>query len=222
MARHARLVTLTRMKEVGFVPLFYNSDIEVAKSVVQACFKGGASVVEFTNRGDRALDVFRELAIYRDQELLDLILGAGSIDDAFTTALYIAAGADFIVSPVLDNDVANVCNARKVPYLPGCGSVTEIHEAHLLGVEICKIFPAAQVGGPAFIKSVKAPCPWADLMPTGGVSPTSENLTEWFSAGAACVAMGSKLITKELVATKDYSAIEKKCAQAVELIREIR
>ncbi len=222
MARHTRLETLTRMKEVGLIPLFYDPDIEIARPVVQACFAGGASIIEFTNRGDRALDVFRELAIYRDGEISDLILGAGSIDDAFTTALYIAAGADFIVSPVLDNDVANVCNARKVPYLPGCGSVTEIHEAHLLGVEICKIFPAAQVGGPAFIQSVKAPCPWADLMPTGGVSPTRESLTEWFSAGAACVGMGSKLITKELVAAKNYSAIEKKIAEVVALIREIR
>lgn len=222
MAKHSRLVTLTRMKAVGLVALFYNSNIDVAKSVVQACFKGGASVVEFTNRGDRALDVFRELATYRDGELSDLILGAGSIDDAFTTALYIAAGADFIVSPLLDTDVAKVCNAHKLPYLPGCGSVTEIHQAHLLGVEICKIFPGAQVGGPAFVKAVKGPCPWTDLMPTGGVSPTRESLTEWFSAGAACVGMGSKLITKELVAAKNYSAIEKKIAEVVALIREIR
>lgn len=222
MARHTRLEILTRMKEVGLVPLFYNPDIETAKSVVQACFTGGASVIEFTNRGDRALDVFRELAICRDQELPELILGGGSIVDASTAALYIATGADFIVSPLLEQDVAKVCNAHKVPYLPGCGSVTEIHQAHLLGVEICKIFPGAQVGGPGFIKAVKAPCPWADLMPTGGVSPTRENLTEWFSAGAACVGIGSKLITKELVAAKDYPAIQKKISEVVALIREIR
>jgi 2-dehydro-3-deoxyphosphogluconate aldolase/(4S)-4-hydroxy-2-oxoglutarate aldolase len=222
MARHSRLETLTRMKELGLVPLFYNPDIEVAKSVIQACLKGGALVIEFTNRGDRALDVFRELAIYRDRELTDLILGAGSIVDASTAALCIATGADFIVSPLLDTDVAKVCNAHKVPYLPGCGSVTEIHQAHLLGVEICKIFPAAQVGGPAFVKAVKAPCPWADLMPTGGVSPTRENLTEWFSAGAACVGIGSKLVTNELVEAKDYSAIQKKVSEVVALIRKIR
>ncbi len=222
MARHTRLETLTRMKELGLVPLFYNPDIEVAKSILQACLAGGASVIEFTNRGDCALDVFRELAIYRDREVPELILGAGSIIDASTAALYIAEGADFIVSPLLDTDVAKVCNAHKIPYLPGCGSVTEIHQAHLHGVEICKIFPAAQVGGSAFIKAVKGPLTYADLMPTGGVSPTRENLAEWFFAGAACVAMGSKLITKELVAAKDYSAIEKKVAEVVELIREIR
>lgn len=222
MARHTRLETLTKTKEIGLVPLFYNPDIETAKSIIQACFTGGASVIEFTNRGDRALDVFRELAIYQDQELPDMFLGAGSIVDASTAALYIAIGADFIVSPLLDQDVAKVCNAHKVPYLPGCGSVTEIHQAHLLGVEICKIFPGAQVGGPAFVKAVKGPCPWADLMPTGGVSPTRESLTEWFSAGAACVGMGSKLITKELVAAKDYSAIQKKISEVISLIREIR
>jgi 2-dehydro-3-deoxyphosphogluconate aldolase/(4S)-4-hydroxy-2-oxoglutarate aldolase len=222
MARHTRLETLTRIKEVGLVPLFYDPDIEIARPVVLACFAGGASIIEFTNRGDRAIDVFRELAIYRDKELPEMILGAGSLVDASTAALYIAAGADFIVSPLLDTDAAKVCNANKIPYLPGCGSVTEIHEAHLLGVEICKIFPGTQVGGPDFIKSVKGPCPWADLMPTGGVSPTRESLTEWFSAGAACVGMGSKLITKELVAAKNYSAVEKKIAEVVALIREIR
>jgi len=222
MAKHTRLKTLMRMKEVGVVPLFYDRDIQVAKSVVQACFTGGATIIEFTNRGDRAIDIFRELAIFRDEELPELILGAGSIVDGATAALYIAEGADFIVGPVLDSDIAKVCNARKIPYCPGCGSVTEIHQAHILGVEICKIFPGGQVGGPAFIKAVKGPCPWADLMPTGGVSPTRENLTEWFSAGAACVGIGSKLITKELIAARDYSGIEKKISEVVTLIREIR
>jgi 2-dehydro-3-deoxyphosphogluconate aldolase/(4S)-4-hydroxy-2-oxoglutarate aldolase len=222
MARHRRLETLTRMKEIGLVPVFYDADIEVVKSVVNACYSGGASIIEFTNRGDRAIDVFRELAIYRDQKLPEMILGAGSIIDASTAALYIAAGADFIVGPVLDKDVAKVCNARKVPYCPGCGSVTEIHEAHLLGVEICKIFPGSQVGGPAFVKAVKEPCPWAELMPTGGVAPTRESITEWFSAGIACAGIGSKLITKELVAAKDYPAIQKRVAEVVGFIREIR
>ena len=222
MARHTRLETLRRMKEIGLVPVFYDADIEIVKSVVHACYAGGASIIEFTNRGDRALDVFRELTIYRDQKLPEMVLGAGSIVDAPTAALYIALGADFVVGPVLDQDVAKVCNAHKVPYCPGCGSVTEIHQAHLLGVEICKIFPGAQVGGPAFVKAVKGPCPWAELMPTGGVSPTRESLTEWFSAGIACAGMGSKLITKELVAAKNYPAIQKKVAEVVGLIREIR
>jgi 2-dehydro-3-deoxyphosphogluconate aldolase / (4S)-4-hydroxy-2-oxoglutarate aldolase len=222
MAKHARLETLTRMKKNGLIPVFYNADIEIVKSVVKACYAGGASVIEFTNRGDRAVDVFRELAVYRDKELSEMIIGAGSIFDASTAALYIAAGADFVVGPVFDSDVAKVCNAHKIPYCPGCGSVTEIHQAHLLGVEICKIFPGAQVGGPAFVKAVKGPCPWADLMPTGGVAPTRESITEWFSAGIACAGIGSNLITKELVAAKDYTAIQKKVADVVGFIREFR
>jgi 2-dehydro-3-deoxyphosphogluconate aldolase/(4S)-4-hydroxy-2-oxoglutarate aldolase len=136
--------------------------------------------------------------------------------------MYIAAGADFVVGPLLDEDTARICNSRKIPYCPGCGSVTEIHRAHILGVEICKIFPGAQVGGPAFAKAVKGPCPWIELMPTGGVSPTRENLTEWFDAGIACVGMGSKLITKDLIAAEDYEGVAGKVTKAIQMIKEIR
>jgi 2-dehydro-3-deoxyphosphogluconate aldolase / (4S)-4-hydroxy-2-oxoglutarate aldolase len=222
MARHSRLKTLTRMMEIGLVPVFYNADIEISKAIVNACVLGGASVIEFTNRGDRAIDVFRELTAWRDQKLPEIILGVGSIIDARTAALYIAEGADFVVGPALDEDIAKVCNAHKVPYCPGCGSVTEINNAHILGVEICKIFPGAQVGGPDFVKAVREPCPWTEIMPTGGVSPTRESLTDWFSAGTACVGIGSQLITKELVAAKDYKAIEKKVAEVIGLIKDIR
>ena len=163
----------------------FDADIEIVKSVVHACYAGGASIIEFTNRGNRALDLFRELTIYRHQNCPKWFL-AWFHRGSPTAALYIALGADFVVGPVLDQDVAKVCNAHKVPYCPGCGSVTEIRRAHLLGVEICKIFPGAQVGGPAFVKAVKGPCPWAELMPTGEVAPTRESLTEWFSAGMAC------------------------------------
>ena len=136
--------------------------------------------------------------------------------------MYIAAGADFVVGPLLDEETAIICNKRKIPYSPGCGSVTEIHKAHSLGVEICKVFPGAQVGGPAFVKSVKGPMPWTELMPTGGVSPTKESLAEWFGAGIACAGMGSKLITKELVADKDWSGISAKVKETIELIKQIR
>ena len=222
MARHTRLEVLTKMKEVGLIPVFYNSDFEIAKNIVTACADGGAKCIEFTNRGDRAINVFTKLAEYRDAERPDIILGVGSICDAPTAAMYIAAGADFVVGPLLDEETAVICNKRKIPYSPGCGSVSEIHKAHSLGVEICKIFPGAQVGGPAFAKAVKGPCPWTELMPTGGVSPTKESLTEWFDAGIACAGMGSKLITKELLAAKDYAGIAKKVKETIELIKEIR
>ncbi len=222
MAKHMRLTTLVTIKEIGLVPLFYHADPDVALQVVAALVEGGARFVEFTNRGDRALDVFNALALYRDAQRPELILGVGSVSNAGTAALYMAAGADAIVSPLFDPDTARICNSQKIPYIPGCASVTEIHQAHLAGVEICKIFPAGQVGGPAFIKSVKAPCPWAELMPTGGVSPTQENLDEWFSAGAVCVGMGSKLITKELIKAGDYQGLTARVKETLALIGRIR
>ncbi len=222
MAKHSRLKVLSAMKEIGLIPVFYNGDFEIAKNVVTACADGGAKCIEFTNRGDRAINVFTKIAEYRDTERPDIILGVGSICDAPTAAMYIAAGADFVVGPLLDEETALICNKRKIPYSPGCGSVSEIHKAHALGVEICKIFPGAQVGGPAFAKAVKGPCPWTELMPTGGVSPTKESLTEWFDAGIVCAGMGSKLLTKELLAAKDYAGITKKVTETIELIKEIR
>ncbi|MBN1788254.1 MAG: bifunctional 4-hydroxy-2-oxoglutarate aldolase/2-dehydro-3-deoxy-phosphogluconate aldolase [Sedimentisphaerales bacterium] len=222
MARHSRLDVLTAMKRTGLIPVFYNNDFEIAKNVVSACVDGGAACVEFTNRGDRAVNVFTKLAEYRDAQKPEMILGVGSVCDAPAAAMYISAGADFVVSPMLDEETAKICNRRKIPYSPGCGSVTEIHQAHILGVEIVKIFPGAQVGGPTFAKAVKGPCPWTDIMPTGGVSPTKESLTEWFGAGIACAGMGSKLITKELVAAKDWAGITKKVSQTIELIKQIR
>jgi len=222
MAKHSRLDVLVAMKEIGLIPVFYHPDTDTALQIACACADGGAGVIEFTNRSDRAIGVFTKLAEYRDANRPDLILGVGSVCDAPTAAMYIAAGADFVVGPVLDEEAAKLCNKRKVPYCPGCGSVTEIHKAHELGVEICKIFPGGQVGGPAFAKAVKGPMPWTDIMPTGGVSPTKENLTEWFNAGIACVGMGSKLITKELVADKDWAGITAKVKEAIELIKQIR
>ncbi|MBN1676124.1 MAG: bifunctional 4-hydroxy-2-oxoglutarate aldolase/2-dehydro-3-deoxy-phosphogluconate aldolase [Kiritimatiellae bacterium] len=222
MARYKRLDTLTVMKGIGVVPVFYNGDFEVVKGIACACADGGARLVEFTNRGDRAVNVFTRLEEYCAAERPEIITGVGSVVDAPTAAMYIAAGANFVVGPLLDEDTARLCNSRKIPYSPGCGTASEIHRAESLGVEICKIFPAGEIGGPSFVKAVKGPCPWTDIMPTGGVDPSKENLAAWFQAGVACVGMGSKLITKELVAARDYAAITKRVKATVELVREIR
>lgn len=222
MARHKRLQTLTAMRTIGLVPVFYHAEFQVAKAVAAACVEGGARVIEFTNRGDRAIEVFTQLATYRDAECHEMILGVGSICDASTAAMYINAGADFVVGPMLDEATAKVCNSRKIPYSPGCGTVTEIHKAHLLGVEICKIFPGAQVGGPGFVKAVKGPMPWTELMPTGGVSPTKESLAEWFGAGIACAGIGSKLITKECIAAQDFAGLTKRIKDVIDEIKYIR
>jgi len=222
MARYKRLETLVMMKEIGVIPVFYNADFEVARSVVCACADGGARVVEFTNRGDRAVNVFTRLEEFCAKERPDVVLGVGSIVDAPTAAMYIGAGANFVVGPLLDEDTARLCNSRKIPYSPGCGTVTEIHRAETLGVEICKIFPGAEIGGPGFVKNVRGPCPWTDIMPTGGVSPTRESLSAWFDAGVACVGMGSNLITKDLLASRDFAGITNKVKEAIEIIRQVR
>jgi 2-dehydro-3-deoxyphosphogluconate aldolase/(4S)-4-hydroxy-2-oxoglutarate aldolase len=221
MAKFTRLQTLTAMIDTGLVPVFYHRDAQVAIRIADACLEGGARCIEFTNRGDAAHLVFGELVRnFQDDERA--ILGVGTVIDAGTAALYVQLGANFVVGPVLNPEIARLCNRRKVAYSPGCGSVSEISQAEELGVEICKIFPGTQVGGPGFVKSVKGPMPWTRLMPTGGVAPTEENLRAWFEAGVACVGMGSKLITKELVAAGDYPAITDKVRQALSWIEEIR
>ena len=222
MARFDRLTVLNTMLDTGLVPVFFNSDFSVAKEIVAACADGGAQVVEFTNRGDRAWIVFTQLIEWTEQARPETILGVGSVIDAPTAALYIASGANFVVGPVLNPAVAGLCNRRKVAYSPGCGSVSEISEAEELGVEIVKVFPGGQVGGPAFIKAVRGPMPWSRIMPTGGVSPTKENVQEWIRAGAACLGIGSKLIRKDRVAAGDYAAIRDNVRRVLAWIREAR
>jgi 2-dehydro-3-deoxyphosphogluconate aldolase/(4S)-4-hydroxy-2-oxoglutarate aldolase len=207
MARFKRLQVLNTIVDVGLVPVFYHPDVEVAKNVAAACASGGARVVEFTNRGDFAPEVFKELSLYLAQEHPDVILGVGSVVDAPTAALYIAYGANFVVGPLLNPEIARLCNRRKIAYSPGCGGASEIAAAEELGVEIVKVFPGTSVGGPAFVRSVLGPCPWTSIMPTGGVDATEESIMAWFGAGVACVGIGSKLIRKEWVAAGDWTAI---------------
>jgi 2-dehydro-3-deoxyphosphogluconate aldolase/(4S)-4-hydroxy-2-oxoglutarate aldolase len=221
MAKFSRLYVLTQMIETGLVPIFYNGDIEVATRIVEACINGGARCVEFTNRGDQAHIVFEEL-VRRFDDNEHVILGVGSILDPGTTSLYIQLGANFIVSPVLTPDMARVCNRRKIAYSPGCGSVNDISQAEELGVEICKIFPGSQMGGSGFVKAIRGPMPWTRIIPTGGVSPTEENIRGWIEAGAACVGMGSKLITKEYVAAGNYEAISENVARVLDWIKAAR
>lgn len=222
MAKFTRIEVLNKMKETGLIPVFYNSDIEICKKVVKACYNGGIRVFEFTNRGDYAHEVFSELNKYVIKEIPELIMGVGSVVDAGTTSLFIQMGANFIVSPLLNEDMAKVCNRRKISWSPGCGSVSEISKAEELGAEVVKIFPGSQVGGPKFISAIKGPMPWTNIMPTGGVEPTEENLTEWFKAGAFCVGMGSKLVTKEILNADDFKKLEEKVKQAIHIIKSIK
>jgi 2-dehydro-3-deoxyphosphogluconate aldolase/(4S)-4-hydroxy-2-oxoglutarate aldolase len=222
MARFTRIEVAQKMKETGMVPVFYNPDTEVCKKVVKACYIAGVRVFEFTNRGDFATLVFAELNEWAVSECPEMIMGVGSVIDEGTAAMYIALGANFIVSPLVDEGTAKICNRRKILWSPGCGSVTEIGKAHELGAEIIKIFPGSQVGGPGFVKAVRGPMPWTSIMPTGGVSPTEENLKEWFEAGVTCVGMGSKLFPKEVLANENFMAVTEKCEEALKIIRKYK
>jgi len=222
MARFKRLKTLSTIIEGGLVPVFYQPDVEKAKRIVEAVAKGGCRVIEMTNRGDHAWRVFEELEIHCAKNVPEMILGVGSIVDAPTASLYIANGANFVVGPTLCEEAARLCNSRKIPYSPGCGSATEIQRAHELGVEIVKVFPGGEVGGPAFVKAMLGPCPWTSIMPTGGVDTTEASISAWIKAGAVALGIGSNLITKELVAAGDYDGIAKKVRQVLDWVKAAR
>ncbi len=219
MARFSRLDILNSLLDIGLLPLFYHAEVETAVEVVSACAQGGARLVEFTNRGELAYPVFTELV--RRFAKSDVILGVGSVPDAPSAALFFASGANFIVSPSLNPETARLCNRRKIPYLPGCLTPTEIASAEELGVEVCKIFPG-NVGGPEFVSAVMAPCPWTRLLPTGGVDATEESVNAWIKAGAAAVGMGSKLITAQALKARDFNAIATKVSQVIGWIKTAR
>ena len=203
------------------VPVFYHADLETAKAVVKACYEGGVRAFEFTNRGDFAHEVFGELVKYANKELPGMILGIGSVVDAPTAALYLQLGANFVVGPLFNPEIAPVCNRRLVPYCPGCGTVSEVGKAQELGCDLCKVFPG-DVLGAKFVKGLMAPMPWTKIMVTGGVEPTAESISKWFKAGAFAVGMGSCLFPKELMAAKDWSAITKICAEAIAIVEQER
>lgn len=221
MAKFSRLEVVTKMMETGMVPLFYHSDVEVAKKTLKACYQGGARLLEFTSRGDFAYQIFDQLNKYVLTELPEMIMGVGSITDAAAASLYMQLGANFIVTPVLREDIAIVCNRRKILWSAGCGSLTEISKAEELGGEIIKLFPGSTYG-PEFVKAVKGPQPWTNIMPTGGVSTEEDNLKAWFESGVVCVGMGSKLISNEILANEDYNGLQKKVKNTLELIQKIK
>ena len=217
-----RMAVLTAMMDQGVIPVFYHPDAEVCKKVIQACADGGAPCIEFTNRGNFASHVFYEVTRHFATADERVIMGVGSIVDAPTAGIYIANGAKFVVGPILNADVAKVCNRRKIPYSPGCGSASEISYAEELGCEIVKVFPGSSVGGPDFVKAVLGPMPWTRIMPTGGVDPDEASVKKWFGAGIVAAGMGSKLITQEMLDAGDYAGITAKVRETVDLIKKVR
>ena len=221
MAQFSRIEVAQTMKSSGMVPLFYNNDINTAKKILKACYNGGARLMEFTNRGDFALEVFAALNKYAINELPGMIMGVGSVTDAGSASAYMLCGANFIVTPVLRKDIAIICNRRKVLWAPGCGSLTEIAKAEELGAEIIKVFPG-NIYGPDFVKAILAPQPWTSIMPTGGVSPTEKNLKSWFDSGVTCVGMGSKLMIRKDDGSFDYDKIEYLTRNTLEIIKKLK
>ena len=221
MAKYNKQQVLAAVESTGMVPVFYNSDIEISKAVVKACYDGGVRAFEFTNRGDFAHEVFGELVKYANAELPEMILGVGSVVDPATAALYLQLGANFVVGPLFNPEISKICNRRLIPYTPGCGSVSEVGAAQETGCDLCKIFPG-DVLGTKLVKGLMAPMPWSKLMVTGGVSPDEENLTSWIKAGVFCVGMGSKLFPKDVIAAENWQAITDKCAEALGYIAKAR
>ena len=221
MARYMRLEVINTLLDIGVLPLFYHGEADTAVELVGACVRGGARVIEFTNRGEMAYPVFMGLIQHFYKADPSVILGVGSVIDAPTAALYLAAGANFIVGPSLNPEISRLCNRRKILYLPGCATENEITTAEELGAEICKLFPGDSLG-PGFIKAVMAPCPWHRLLPTGGVDASETSIGEWIEAGAAAVGLGSKLISAQAMKNKEYDAIAASTAQCVEWVKKAR
>jgi 2-dehydro-3-deoxyphosphogluconate aldolase/(4S)-4-hydroxy-2-oxoglutarate aldolase len=220
MARFTNLEVYNIIIEQGLIPVFYNSDFEIAKQIIKAIADGGCKIVEFTNRGDFAYEIFGKLVKYFEKEDPQLIFGVGSIVDSYTATLYINNGTNFIVGPILNPKIAKLCNKRGIPYSPGCGTLSEISKAEELGCVIVKLYPADLLGGPDFVKSILAPMPWVKTMPTGGVDITEKSINAWFNAGVVAVGIGSKLITKESVNSKNWSDISKNVENVLNLIKE--
>ena len=216
MAKFNKIDTIGIIRNTGVVPVFYNKDVELTKKVVKACYDGGIRAFEFTNRGDGAFDVFKELIAFVRAECPEMALGAGTILDAPTGALYLQAGADFLVSPCLVEEVAPLCNRRGIPDSPGCGTVSEIMRAMELGCDLVKVFPAGTVGGPSFVKNILGPLPWAMIMCTGAVEPAEDNLKAWAASGVTAVGMGSKLFPKEVLAKGDWAAVSALCRKCLD------
>ena len=221
MAQFTRHQVINEMQGSGLVPLFYHQDVALAKEVLSACYKGGARLLEFTHRGDFAHEVFQELIEQASTPRPGRSVVRASGTDASSASYYMQNGANFIVTPVFREDIAIVCNRRKVLWSPGCGSLTEIAKAEEMGAEIVKLFPG-NIYGPEFVKAIKGPQPWTSIMPTGGVSTDPENLKQWFEAGVTCVGMGSKLISKAILETQNFDALEKNTAKTIATIGKLK
>src|SRR5690606_4706495 len=220
MAKFARTEVIQTMLAQRLVPLFYHPDVETGKAILTACYEGGARLMEFTNRGDFAQDVFAELNKFVLKEIPEMVMGIGSVNDAPTAGMYMQLGANFIVGASFREDIARICNRRKILYVPGCGSLTEIGTAEEMGCEFVKLFPGS-VYGPGFVKAIKGPSPWTKIMPTGGVATDEANLKGWFDAGVSAVGMGSQMISKDVITNQNWDVLAQRVKDTLALIEKL-
>ena len=220
MKTYAPSEIVAKMESTGLIPVFNHDDAEIAAEVLINSYEAGIRVFEFTNRGDNALQVFEQLAKVASGKQ-DLVLGIGTIWTREQAENFLNTGAKFIVSPALLPDIAKAMNDKQILWVPGCGTLTEVNTAIKLGARLIKIFPG-NVLGPAFASAVKSVLPEVKLMPTGGVEPTAENLSEWFNAGVNCVGMGSKLFSANLIAKGNYEEIQEDISDVLSLLRSVR
>jgi len=218
MEREAALIN--QIKNEGMLPLFYHDDATVCENVLQALYNGGVRCVEFTNRGVHALPNFKHLVSLKTT-MPGLILGIGTIKTPQDATSFIEAGADFLISPCFDASVADVAYMHKVLWIPGCMTPTEIHVAQKSGATLIKLFPG-NVLGPGFVEAIKTLFTGVDFLVTGGVEPTEQNIGAWFKAGVSGVGLGSKLITKDVLANKNYTQLEIQTKELVQLIKKVQ
>ncbi len=208
------------MKELGLVPLFTHDDIPTAQQVIEAAYRGGVRVFEFTNRRKNSFEVFVAMLEYC-KKFPDLMLGIGTVMDGATTKRFIDAGAHFIISPILKIEMAEVCRAHNILWMPGCATLTEIVTAKENGAQVIKVFPGS-VLGPGFVSAIMPVVPDLQLMITGGVEPNETNLSSWFKAGAMSVGMGSQLFTKEIMDNKDWAGLEERVRSILQTVQKLR
>lgn len=222
MAAHHKLDALGLLRTAGLVAVLHHDDADTAWRIVDALCLGGFGAIEFTNRGDHAIEAFTSIERNTRRHHPGCVVGVGSVVDAGTATMFMNAGADFVVGPALVGEVAVACNRRQVPYMPGCGTLGEMLRANELGCEVVKAFPASSLGGPAFVSAVRAPCPWLEVMPTGGVEATADDLQAWFDAGVFAVGLGSKLVPNDTVAAGDWGELTRLAEQAIATLTAIR
>ena len=210
------------VKQTGFMPLFTHTDVTVCKNVLKASYDAGVRLFEFTNRNENSFDIFIELRKYCSESLPGMILGIGTIKNGQQAEQFIHAGADFLISPLINQEIYEVSSRHKKLWMPGCATPSDIGMAENLGINIVKIFPAKQLGGPAFIKAVKPVFPDMQFMTTGGVEPTQEDISSWFKSGVAAVGIGSQLFPADWLANKQFDKVTAHVKGIIEYINHAR